>query len=101
MEPTSIIALITAGIPFLTAIFKKIFKTENLTAKSGVNALIPIVLGICSSGLYAKSQGSDWLTSIAIGLGSGGAAASARNIDRNLTGIAQEINNLLCGKKNI
>lgn len=88
MEPVSIIALITAGIPFITALCKKLFKTERFEAKQGINTLIPIILGILSSGLYAKSQGSDWVTAIAVGLGSGGAAASARDVDKSLTGIA-------------
>ena len=91
MEPVSIVALITAGIPFITALCKKLFKTERFEAKQGINTLIPIVLGILSSGLYAKSQGSDWITAIAIGLGSGGAASSARDIDKSLTGIATSV----------
>ena len=98
MEPVSIVALITAGIPFITALCKKLFKTERFESKQGVNALIPIVLGILSSGLYAKSQGSDWITAIAIGLGSGGAAASARDIDKNFTQLAGAISQLITKK---
>lgn len=101
MEPTSIIALITVGIPFVTAIFKKVFKTERLdeTPRKGLHALIPVVLGILSSGLYAYSQNQDWMTALAIGLGSGGAAASARDIDRNLIRIAETVGSLFGGKK--
>ena len=101
MEPVSIVALITAGIPFLTAVVKKTFKTDRLEGPSrkGINALIPVVLGILSSGFYAYSQGQDWVTALAIGLGSGGAAASARDIDRNLVRIAEIVNGLLVGKK--
>lgn len=101
MEPTSIIALITAGIPFLTAVFKKVFKTDRLeeNPRKGVNALIPVTIGILSSGLYAYSTGQDWVTALAIGLGSGGAAASARDIDRNLIRIAETVGGLLGGKK--
>lgn len=99
MEPVSIVALITAAIPFITALCKKLFKTDRFESKQGVNALIPIVLGILSSGLYAKGQGSDWITAIAIGLGSGGAAASARDIDKSLTGIANAIATLTYKKK--
>lgn len=85
MEPASMIALITAAIPFVTAAAKKILKTEKWgEKKSGWNALIPIVIGIVSAGTYAHSQGNDWATSLAIGLGSGGAASSVRDIDKNL-----------------
>jgi hypothetical protein len=98
MEPVSIVALITAGIPFITALCKKFFKTERFESKQGINALIPIVLGILSSGLYAKSHGSDWITAIAIGLGSGGAAASVRDIDKNFTQLAGAISQLISKK---
>ncbi len=93
MEPVSIVALITASIPFLTAVFKKVFKTDQLeeSPRKGINALIPVVLGILSSGLFAYSQGQDWITALAVGLGSGGAAASARDIDKSLTGIANAV----------
>ena len=100
MEPVSIIALITTGIPFVTALCKKVFKTDRLDEKpqKGVHLLIPIVLGILSSGLYAYSKGQDWMTALAIGLGSGGAAASARDIDKNLIQLADTLTALL-GKK--
>lgn len=93
MEPVSIVALITVGIPFLTTVFKKVFKTARLeeSPRKGINALIPVVLGILSSGLYAYSQGQDWITSLAVGLGSGSAAASVRDIDKSLIGIANSI----------
>ena len=101
MEPTSIIALITAGIPLMTAVFKKVFKTDRLEDKprKGVNALIPVVLGILSSGLYAYSHGQDWVTALAIGLGSGGVAASARDIDKSITGIAEAVSSLTAQRK--
>lgn len=92
MEPTSIIAIITAAIPFITAAAKKLLKTDQWgNRKKGYNALIPVIIGIVSSGLYARSQGFDWITSIAIGLGSGGAASSVRDIDRNLLQVANAI----------
>lgn len=97
MEPVSVVALITAGIPFLTAVFKKVFKTDQLEepSRKGINALIPVVLGMLSSGLYAYTQGQDWVTALAIGLGSGGAAASTRDIDKSLTGIANAVVTLM------
>ncbi len=99
MEPTSMIALITGLIPFVTAAAKKILKTEQWGDKAhGWNALLPILIGIASAGLFARSQGHDWLTSLAIGLGSGGAASSMRDIDKNLTGLFSAIGSLL--KKN-
>ena len=98
MEPTSMIALITAAIPFVTAAAKKILKTEKWgEKKSGWNALIPIVIGIVSAGAYAHSQGSDWVTALAIGLGSGGAASSVRDIDKNLTNLVGAVLSLLKG----
>ena len=101
MEPVSIVALITAGIPFLTAVFKKVFKTDRLEGPSrkGINVLIPVVLGILSSGLFAYSEGQDWITALAIGLGSGGAAASARDLDKSITGIADAVSHLLAKQK--
>ncbi len=96
MEPASMIALITAAIPFVTAAAKKILKTDKWGAKkSGWNALIPIVIGIVSAGAYAHSQGNDWITSLAIGLGSGGVASSARDIDKNLTHLVSAVLSLV------
>lgn len=85
MEPISMVALITTLIPFATAALKKILKTDQWgEKKAGWNALLPVVLGIVSSGVYAYSQGSDIPTALAVGLGSGGAASSARDLDKNL-----------------
>ncbi len=96
MEPASMIVLIIAAIPFVTAAAKKILKTDTWgEKKSGWNALIPIVIGIVSAGVYAHSQGSDWVTSLAIGLGSGGVASSARDIDKNLTHLVSAVLSLL------
>ena len=50
MEPITLYTIITAVIPFGTALVKKLFKTEE---KKGINALLPIVIGILSSGLVA------------------------------------------------
>lgn len=93
MEPISIVALITTAIPFITTAAKKLFKTEQLeeTKRKGVNALIPVLIGVLSSGAYAYSQGQDWVTALAIGLGSGGAASSARDIEKNLVQLVQSI----------
>lgn len=87
------IALITTGIPFVTALIKKVFKTDQLngTPQKGIHLLIPAILGIFSSGLYAYSHGQDWITALAIGLGSGGAVSSARDIEKNMIGIAEAI----------
>ncbi|MCG3204320.1 MAG: hypothetical protein KCHDKBKB_01035 [Elusimicrobia bacterium] len=90
MEPTSVVALITTLIPFATAALKKMLKTDQWgERKTGWNALIPVALGVVSSGVYAYSQGSDPVTALAVGLGSGGAASSARDVDKyplNLVG---------------
>lgn len=96
MEPTSMVTLITVLIPFVTAALKKILKTDQWgEKKTGWNALIPVVLGIASAGVYAYSQGNDIVTSFAIGLGSGGAASSVRDIDRHLLNLFGAIQSLL------
>ena len=87
MEPVGIVALITAAIPLITMLTKKIFKTDKIETtetRKGIHALIPIVIGILTSGLYAYNHGADWMTALAVGLGSGGTAASARNIGKNV-----------------
>lgn len=95
MDPITICALITSGIPFLTAAVKrfttkKMAKTPDKT-KAGINAVIPLVLGILSTGLYTYSQTNDVLAAIAAGLASGGVASSVRDIDKNLTGIVESL----------
>ena len=102
MEPTAIVALITAGIPFVTSIFKKLFRTEKLSDKprKGVNALIPILLGILSTGLYGyTTQGLDIWQAVALGLGSGGVASSARDIEKNLLRLVEAVTALFKPKK--
>src|SRR5262245_49065916 len=101
MEPTSIVALITTLIPFATAAVKKILKTDQWgEKKTGWNALIPVAIGILSSGVYAYSQGSDLLTALAVGLGSGGAASSARDIDKHLLNLFGAIRSILAKPSN-
>ncbi len=100
MEPASMIAIITAAIPFVTAAAKKILKTDTWgERKRGWNALLPILIGIVSAGAYAHSQGNDWITSLSIGLGSGGVASSARDIDKNLTQVVSAISLIFKGRK--
>ena len=100
MEPASMIAIITAAIPFVTAAVKKILKTDTWgERKRGWNALLPIAIGITSAGVYALSQGNDWVTSFAIGLGSGGAASSTRDIDKHLTRIFSAIYSMIQSRR--
>lgn len=95
MEPASMIAIITAAIPFVTAAAKKILKTDTWgERKRGWNGLLPILIGIASAGVYAHSQGNDWVTSLAIGLGSGGAASSVRDIDKNPLSLMEAIRSM-------
>ena len=84
MDPVSIGALITTLIPVLTTGIKKLFKTDKLDKElsKGVNTLIPIVLGVLSTGIYALSQGANWKLALAIGLGSGMAAQNMRNLNK-------------------
>jgi hypothetical protein len=99
MDPITAGALITFAIPFVTAGLKKLF-TKNMpdAYRSGVNAVIPIVLGILSTGLFTYQQTRNVWVSVAAGLGSGGVASSARDIDKNLTRIVETVYGLL-GKK--
>ena len=99
MEPASMIALITTVIPFATAAIKKILKTDQWgEKKTGWNALIPVLLGIVSSGVYAYSQGSDPVTALAVGLGSGGAASSIRDVDKHLLNLIGGLRAILVKK---
>ena len=99
MDPITIVALLTAAIPFITKGVKKLI--EKRTAKldepvrKGVHTLIPIVLGVLSSGLYSYAETGDWVTAMAVGLGSGGAASSLRDIDKNLLKVAEAVGSLL------
>lgn len=80
------VGLITTAIPFVTKLVKGIFKTKKIKQpyQKGINALIPVLIGVLSSGMFAYSQGMGWMTALAIGLGSGGAASTARDIEKNL-----------------
>jgi len=84
MDPITIGGVITALIPVVTTGVKKLFKTDKLDKDlaKGVNTLIPIVLGILSTGLYAVSQGASWSLALAIGLGSGMAAQNMRDLNK-------------------
>lgn len=97
MGTLEVVGIITAIIPFVTKIVKNWFRTEIIKEpyRKGINALIPVVIGILSSGLYAFSQGQDWVTALAIGLGSGGAASSARDIEKNLIRLVEVIAKIL------
>lgn len=99
MDPITISAIATAVIPFVTAGIKKLF-TKNLPEEmqSGVHAVIPLVLGILSSGLFTYQQTHDVWVSIAAGLGSGGVASSVRDIDKNVTKIIETLYGLIKGK---
>jgi hypothetical protein len=101
MEPISIVSLITVGIPFVTAGIKKLFGTSKIPDdyRSGVHALLPIIIGILSTGLYTYVQTNDWKLALVAGLGSGGAASSVRDIDKNLTGIVASISQILSRRK--
>lgn len=90
MEPITAAALITAIIPFITAGLKRLF-TKRLPdrIRPGINAVIPLVLGMVSAGLYTYQQTGDIWAGLATGLGSGGVASSARDIDKNLTRIIE------------
>lgn len=101
MDPITVSALITAGIPFVTAGLKRLITRKLVTPEKqpGINTLIPLVLGILSTGLYTYSQTHDVVLSIAAGLGSGSAAASMRDVDKNLTGIVESIYKLASKKK--
>lgn len=101
MEPVGIISLITAVIPFVTLGAKKLFRTDKLEGdtRAGVNALIPIIIGILSAGLYQYQQDPNIIKALAVGLASGGVASSARDIEKNLIGIVGSILKIFQKKK--
>lgn len=86
MGTIEIVGLITAIIPFLTKVVKDVFNTKRFKepTRKGINALLPIIIGILSSGVVSYAQGMDWKAALAIGLGSGGVASTARDIEKNL-----------------
>lgn len=100
VDPVTITALFTAVIPFVTAGVKKVFtrSMEATDTRSGINAVIPLVLGILSAGLYTYRTTHNVWGAVAAGLGSGGVASSVRDIDKNLIGIVENVYKLV-GKK--
>lgn len=102
MEPITTIAVITAAIPFVTSLFKKVFKTNKIKsdkARKGIHALIPVLIGVLSSGLYAYQNGADWVTALAVGLGSGGVASTGRDVEKNLVRLVSAISGMVSKKK--
>lgn len=97
MEPVSVISLITVALPFLTAAIKKLLHTEKWAERprKGFHSLVPVILGILSAGLYEYSRSGDGITALAVGLGSGGAASSVRDIDKNITQVVSAVLSLL------
>jgi hypothetical protein len=49
-----------------------------------VHTFMPLVTGVLSAGLYEYQRTHDWKMALAVGLGSGGAASSIRDADKNL-----------------
>lgn len=94
MDPVTL-GLITAGIPFLTALVKKLFKT---TEKPGVNTLLPLAIGILSAGVTEYSVTHNVVQALTIGLGAGGVASSVRDFDKNAVGLIGGVLKLVKGK---
>lgn len=89
MDPV-ILSLITVGIPFVTAGIKKLItKKFSEDVQPGINTVIPLVVGILSAGIYSYQQTHNVWVALAAGLGSGGVASSARDLDKNLLGIVE------------
>jgi hypothetical protein len=88
-----IAAVITAVIPFATALFKRAFRTDRIEDKAirrGVNGLLPVVLGVvCATatcylgdklpGLDIESGAHDLATCITAGLVVGTTASWVRD----------------------
>jgi hypothetical protein len=102
MEPMTVVAAITAAIPFVTAGIKRILtrRVQDDEKRRGINTLIPVVLGILCAGLYDFSQHQNWAQALAVGLGSGGAASSVRDIDRHVVGIVESLYRIARREKN-
>lgn len=92
MEPITVSAIATAVIPFVTAGVKRLF-TKRLPERirPGINTIIPLVLGMVSAGIYTYQQTGDVWFALANGLGAGGVASSARDLDKNLTRIVESL----------
>jgi Kef-type K+ transport system membrane component KefB len=99
MDPISASAVATVAIPFITAAIKKLF-TKKLpdNVQPGINTVLPLVLGMVSAGLYTYTQTHNVWGAVAAGLGAGGVASSARDLDKNLLGIVASVYKL-AGKK--
>jgi hypothetical protein len=68
MEPITATAIATAVIPFVTAGLKRIF-TKRLpeNVRPGINAVIPLLLGMVSAGLYTYQETGDVWFAVAVG----------------------------------
>lgn len=98
-----ILALITAVVPILTPLIKKLLKTdkwESKDSKKATHAIIPLAVGVfaavaaCAAGVCDQaaascSQGSTWLQCVLGGLAAGAGGAYVRDFDKNVTGLAQ------------
>ena len=86
MDQLIVIVVNTLAIPFITALAKKLFRTERLPeqTRKSLHTLMPLAAGVLTSGLVEYGHSHDWKLALAVGLGSGGAASSLRDADKNL-----------------
>lgn len=86
MDQLIIVTVNTLLIPFAVAALKKIFRTDKLSERSRktLHTMMPLAAGILSSGIVEWQRSHDWKLALAVGLGSGGAASSLRDADKNL-----------------
>ena len=96
MPVALIAAIITAGTPLVTALFKKLFKTDALPEgkQKMVHQLVPLGFGLaasvltCAAGLCqgdACPAQASWLQCALYGLAYGAGGSYLRDFDTNVT----------------
>lgn len=107
-----ILAIITAVVPILTPLIKKLLKTDKWGSKKTTNAIIPLVVGVlggiiacaseaCTVAEACKQAGVWWQCALG-GLAAGAGGSYVRDFDKNVLGLAKngaKIGNVLLGKK--
>ncbi len=88
MDPVTLGAIITAGAPIVTGLFKKIFKTGELDNAKTVHQILPLCVGLIASIINNYATNGDWKTAILTGLAGGAGASYIRDFDKNVLGLA-------------
>jgi hypothetical protein len=82
MDPATV-GLITAALPFLTGLVKRLLRTDRIKAEKrrhNVNSIIPIFLGMLTAGVKTYLDTQDWTQGVLAGLASATVASKARDV---------------------